>query len=165
MVLDIVVGKEREGRWRHFPTRYPQSLHSRGGDGLPQSFRMTRGWMARLSMRSARRGSTAGLRAPRAALIESKFSSSFNLMRRNEPVSGPAGAAILARRAATRKRISFAACATKSQATRTAHFLCGTLRNSPGVVPPICSAPSARPWGFHRGNMRTLFASRASNPN
>src|SRR6202521_2505372 len=130
MVLDIVVGKEPEGQWRHFPTRYPQSPRSRGGDGLPQSFRMTRGWMARSSMRSARRGSTAGLLAHRAALIESKFSSSFNQMRRNEPDSGPAGAAILARRAAARKRISFAACAAKSKGMQTALFLCGTSRNA-----------------------------------
>lgn len=156
MVLDIVVEREPDGQCRRFPTRCcPQSPRSRGGDALRQSLCMTREWMARSSMRSARRGSTAGLLAHRAARTQGKSFSSFSRKRRNKPDSEPAGAAILARRAGARKRISFDTCAAKLWATRTAHFLCGTLRNEQGLAPPTCSARSAKRWESRRGNRRS----------
>ena len=87
MVLDIVVGKEPDGQCRLFPTRCcPQSPRSRGGDALRPSLCTTREWMARSSMRSARRGSTAGLLAHRAARTQGKFFSSFNRKRRKSRI-------------------------------------------------------------------------------
>ena len=93
---------------------------------------MTGAWMARLSMRSAPPGSTAGLLARRAALAQGKFFFSFNLKRRNKRDSGRAGGAALARRAAAGKQILFGACVAKSKATPKALFPFGTSGRSQG---------------------------------
>ena len=164
--MAIVFGKEPDGQCLHSPTRCcSHSPHPRGGDALRPSLCMTREWMARSSMRFARRGSTAGLLARRVARMQSKSCFSSSRKRRNKPDSEPAGAAILARRAAARKRIWFGACAAKSRETRTALFLFGASRNVLGGAPLTYNARSVKRWESRRGNMRTLCASRDSNPN